>query len=531
MSLRLRLGLSFALVAITTSLVMVASMPVVIRYGFDPVLPPETATPTLTLASPAGSPVVSPSPQDPGATATASSRAPATTPANGGNAGSPPPGPGASVQAPGSPAVSAPPTTASPSPRRSPDRTPGPTSSPARNGQPTDQPGGTGGPGGNGNGGSSGVSGPIGSGAPASGKPGAGPDQSAGPAAGVSGELGLARLAVSITGQPADHGIAADPTASASASGDPSRAAWVEVERRTSNILVVVAVLSAVLSIAIGLVLAEALIRPLRALGRDASVIAGGDLGHRSRASTRHDEIGELARSFDSMAAALQASDESRRRFLQDAAHELGTPVTSIQTTASAIIDGVYEPERRHLETIRDEARLLGRIVDDLRTIALAEGGRLPMSAEDVDLATLAESTAGAFAAKAAEGRRAVTVDADGPAVARGDRDRLRQVLGALVDNALRHVPEGGLVTIRPSALDGRVSVEVLDDGPGLGEHPERLFDRFYRADAPPDRTTGHAGLGLAIVRALVEAQGGSVSAANREGGGALFRVELPAGA
>jgi signal transduction histidine kinase len=288
-------------------------------------------------------------------------------------------------------------------------------------------------------------------------------------------------------------------------------------------------VLSGVAAIAIGLILAEAVIRPLRELGRDAAAIASGDLSRRSRASNRRDEIGELGRSFDTMAEALQQADDSRRRFLQDAAHELGTPVTAIQTTASALLDGVYEPEPRHLETIRDEARLLGRIVDDLRTIALAEVGKLPMSIEDVDLAAVAASTADAFAARAAQLRRVLVVDASGPALTRGDPDRLRQVLGALVDNALRHAPEDGQIRIRPSASDRWVAVEVADDGPGLGEHPERLFDRFFRADAGTDRTAGHAGLGLAIVRALVEAQGGRVTAANRPGGGASFRVELRA--
>jgi signal transduction histidine kinase len=325
--------------------------------------------------------------------------------------------------------------------------------------------------------------------------------------------------------------VAADvtPTAGASPTTDPANPAWVEVERRTSAILVVVAVLSAVVAIAVGLILAEALIRPLRDLGRDAAAIAAGDLGRHSRVSGRRDEIGELGRSFDTMASALAESDAARRRFLQDAAHELGTPVTAIQTTASAILDGVYEPERRHLETIRDEARLLGRIVDDLRTIALAEVGKLPMAIATVDLAEAARSTAGAFAAAAAEGGRTIAVEGEGPAMTRGDPDRLRQVLGALVDNALRHVPEHGAVRIRTSVSGATVRVEVEDDGPGLGDHPERLFERFYRAGAAVDRTSGHAGLGLAIVRALVEAQGGRVTARNRAEGGAAFRVELPA--
>ncbi len=290
-----------------------------------------------------------------------------------------------------------------------------------------------------------------------------------------------------------------------------------------------VAAISAVLAIAIGLVLAEALIRPLRDLGRTASAIAGGDLERRTGIGTRRDEIGELARAFDSMAESLQQADVSRRGFLQDAAHELGTPVTAIRTTASAILDGAYELDRRHIETIQDEARLLSRIVDDLRTIALAEVRELPLQRIDVDVAEAAASTVDALAASAALNGQRLLAEATGPAVVTGDPDRIRQVLAALVDNAIRHVPEGGEVRIRTTTVAGWVRVDVEDDGPGLGDSADRVFDRFYRADARQDRGIGHSGLGLAIVRALVEAHDGRVSAASRPEGGAVFRVELPA--
>jgi two-component system sensor histidine kinase BaeS len=355
---------------------------------------------------------------------------------------------------------------------------------------------------------------------------GNGPGGSPAPGVGAPVALAVARLSAPPDATALADG-SGDPTASTAAG--PGELAWVEVERRTSNILLLVAVLSAVVAIAIGLILAEALIRPLRDLGRAAAAIAGGDLARRSGVGERGDEIGDLGRSFDTMAAALEQADESRRRFLQDAAHELGTPVTAIQTTASAILDGVYEPERRHLETIRDEARLLARIVDDLRTIALAEVGQLPMAIGEMDVAALAVSTADAFGAAAATGGRTILIIGPESAWASGDPDRMRQVLAALVDNALRHVPSGGRVWIRTAATGAQVVVEVEDDGPGLGEHADLVFERVDRAGAPPDRTAGHAGLGLAIVRALVAAQGGRVSARNRAEGGAAFRIELPA--
>ena len=529
MSLRLRLGLSFALVAMTTSLVMVLAMPVVIRYGFEPVLPAPTPLPGTT-ADPNASVDASAS-DGPGSAGTTTPGAATRGPSAGPNTEPSPPGPngpGSSTPTPTSPPSGSPP----PPPTASPGQPGGPSAQPSHS--PSPQPSGSaiqsgrpsapGGPGGTGG---RATQSPAANGvSTASGQPAAG--QGGSIRAGAPAVLAAARLHAE--GSPAPDADASPGQPSASASGDPVNLAWVEVERRTSTILVVVAVLSGILSIAIGLILAEALIRPLRVLGRAASALAGGDLARRSGVGDRRDEIGELGRSFDTMAEALEQADASRRRFLQDAAHELGTPVTAIQTTVSAILDGVYEPERQHLETIRDEARLLGRIVSDLRTIALAEVRQLPIQAIDVDVAKAAASTADAFAAAAAVGGRRVVAEGTGPVMAIGDPDRIRQVLAALVDNALRHVPDGGEVRIRVTLDAGRVLAQILDDGPGLGDHADRVFDRFYRADAAPDRTAGHAGLGLAIVRALVEAQGGRVSAANRPEGGAVFRVELPAG-
>lgn len=528
MSLRLRLGLSFALVAVTTALVMVAATPAVIRYGFEPVRPAPTDPPSGSGGPPDGSPA-------PGTEAS-----PSSSPAPGSGSGSPDgdpaptptrgdPSPAGSSAAPGpsgaDTGTAAPPTA---TPRPTPRPSPGPAASPLQSGRPTatSSPSATGGP--------PETGGPSGSGGPPStpratkSPGGAGPGGTSPPGDARSADTAAAYAVARVPMQTAWPGEGGgDPAASPS--GVPGELAWVEVERRTSNLLLLVAALSAVVAIAIGLILAEALIRPLRDLGKAASAIAGGDLARRSGVSGRHDEIGDLGRSFDTMAAALQQSDESRRRFLQDAAHELGTPVTAIHTTASAILDGVYQPERRHLETIRDEARLLARIVDDLRTIALAEVRQLPMVIGEVDLAALATSTADAFAAAAAAEGRQIVVTGAGPAVAAGDADRLRQVLAALADNALRHVPAGGRVWIRTAVAGSRVVVDVEDDGPGLGDPADRVFERFFRADAPPDRAAGHAGLGLAIVRALVEAQDGRVSARNRAEGGASFRVELPA--
>jgi len=306
-----------------------------------------------------------------------------------------------------------------------------------------------------------------------------------------------------------------------------------QAQQEATVTIVLVAIAAAALASLLGIVVARRIARPLVRLEHAAAAVAAGKLTVRSGLGERGDEIGSLGRSFDAMAADLERGEASRRRFFQDAAHEMKTPLAVIEATAAAVMDGVYDHDDRHLRTIREQARLLGRVVDDLRTISLAEAGVLPLSRVEFDLAELGPRAASAFAAQA--GRRTVHLDAvaaDGPPlVVRADRDRLAQVVAAFVDNAVRHAPHAGTVAIRslPSATAGRARLEVLDDGPGLGtDDLGHVFDRFYQADPARDRGARTSGLGLAIARAIVEAHGGVIGAANRPDGGAVFWFELP---
>jgi two-component system sensor histidine kinase BaeS len=288
----------------------------------------------------------------------------------------------------------------------------------------------------------------------------------------------------------------------------------------------------------LGLLAAGRLVRPLTRLEEAAGAVARGDLGKRSGLADRSDEFGQLGRTFDSMAGELQLADETRRRFLQDAAHELKTPLAVIDATSSAILDGVYTPERRHLETIRDQSRVLARIVDDLRTISLAEGGHLPLDRRPQDVRHVLGSVAAGFEARAAATSVKLSVEARDGIIVEADPDRLRQMLGALIDNALRHTPEGGQVRLvapvsmapaRAGASGQVVRLTVEDTGPGIPEEAlPRIFERFYQADPSRSRGIGTSGLGLSIVRALAEAHGGRVGAENRVEGGALLWIELP---
>lgn len=310
------------------------------------------------------------------------------------------------------------------------------------------------------------------------------------------------------------------------------RLRWVEFERATSATLILVAVLAVLVASLLGFLLADRVLKPLRRLGEAAAAVAGGDLARRSGLGARHDEVGELGRSFDTMASALQASDEQRRRFLQDIVHELRTPLTVIDATSSAMLDGIYPVAPDHVATIREQAHLLARIVDDLRTLNLAEVGKLPLTLETVDGKELLEATAAAFEARAAAGIQRLLVHAEPACRVRGDPDRLRQVLAALVDNAIRHTPAGGEVRLRTRRVATGFRFEVEDTGPGVSpDDLPRVFDRFYEADPARDRAVGHSGLGLAIVKALVEAHGGRVGVENVPGAGACFWFEFPPGA
>lgn len=273
---------------------------------------------------------------------------------------------------------------------------------------------------------------------------------------------------------------------------------------------------------------------PLQRLEVTAAAVARGDLAARSGLSAREDEIGSLGRSFDAMAADLERNDASRRRFFQDAAHEMKTPLAVIEATAAAVMDGVYEHGDRHLETIRSQARLLGRVVDDLRTISLAEAGALPLTLESVPLGVVLPSIVTAFTARAdaANVTLSAGLAAGVPLVVTADRGRLAQAIAALVDNAIRFAPSGSRVLLRggPSPRSSSLArVEVLDDGPGVpAQDLAHVFDRFYQADASRDRGSGTSGLGLAITRAIVEALGGSTGVENPAEGGARFWIDLP---
>ena len=266
---------------------------------------------------------------------------------------------------------------------------------------------------------------------------------------------------------------------------------------------------------------------PIDELIAAADRIAQGDYAVRVK-EQGPPEVRSLGRVFNGMARRLKDIDEQRRNLLADITHELRTPITVIQGNIEGVLDGVYAADEAHLKSILEEIQRLSHLVDDLRTLALAESGALQLEKEPTDLAVLVGETVAGLRAQADEA--GVSLETDLPADAAlvtVDPERLRQVLTNLLMNALRHTLAGGRICVRFEVVqpdEARISVEDT----GIGIRPEDLpyiFDRFYKSKD----STG-MGLGLAIARNLVQAHGGSIQASSQPGKGAVFTITLPAG-
>ncbi len=231
-----------------------------------------------------------------------------------------------------------------------------------------------------------------------------------------------------------------------------------------------------------------------------------------------------VARAFNDMAQRLEAQEQQRRALMAEIAHELRTPLSVIQGRIEGMLDGVYAHDAAQLEPLLDETRVLTRLVEDLRTLAIAESGTLTIEREPTDVGMLARDAVAAVANEAAARGVAIEVQEAGPATAAVDPVRLRQVLVNLLTNAVRHGREHGHAIVRVSRDDAALHVDVSDDGPGLtADEAAHVFDRFYRG-----KGSRGSGLGLTIARTLVRAHGGDISVASGSDGGTTFAVTIP---
>jgi signal transduction histidine kinase len=303
-------------------------------------------------------------------------------------------------------------------------------------------------------------------------------------------------------------------------------------------------------SLLLALVLAYTLIRPVRELTMAAELLGQGDLSQRVRISG-DDDLATLGKTFNHMAGALQKVAENRRAMTADIAHELRNPLAVQLANLEALQDGLYPLTPLSLAPILEQNHLLTRLVDDLRTLALADSGELKLERIPTDLPALVTRVVERFKAQATVrqiGIRIMGVGMQGDsgggvpggmqAEAHGnhpgwevmvDPMRVEQILNNLLSNALRYTTEGGKIDIGLSRAPDAIQLTVHDNGPGIPVKAlPYVFERFYRADRSRSRAEGGAGLGLAIARHLAEAHGGSLSAANDPDGGALFTLSFP---
>ena len=255
--------------------------------------------------------------------------------------------------------------------------------------------------------------------------------------------------------------------------------------------------------------------------GRHSARVADPGLG---------EEFTTLAEAINSLASRLETSETARRQMLSDLAHEMRTPLATIDAHLEAVEDGVRPLDASTLEVIGTSTSRLRRLAEDIAAVSRAEEGRLTIDRVVVPAADVARSAAAAALDRYEAQGVSLHVDSTGDPLVRVDPDRIGQVLGNLLDNALRHTPEGGTVSLTCRARDGGVEYVVSDSGSGIGpEHLDHLFDRFYRADTARDRLHGGSGIGLSIAKALVEAHGGSIGAESAgPGHGSTFWVRLP---
>jgi signal transduction histidine kinase len=288
--------------------------------------------------------------------------------------------------------------------------------------------------------------------------------------------------------------------------------------------------ISGALGLAVSLALAYTLLRPVHALTFAAQKLAEGDLSQRVDVHG-DDELATLGHTFNQMADSLQQAEETRRAMTADIAHELRTPLAVQRANLEALQDGVYPLTADNLAPVIEQNHLLTRLVDDLRTLALADAGQIELERIPTDLASLVGKVVERFQPQAVTQQVKLVIIPPLTPLPEVLLDplRLEQILTNLLSNALRYTPAGGNVELALASAPTTVLVRVHDSGPGIP--PESLpyiFGRFYRVDKSRTRLEGGSGLGLAIARQLARAHGGDLTVANHPSGGAVFTLILP---
>lgn len=339
----------------------------------------------------------------------------------------------------------------------------------------------------------------------------------------ASAAVGLAILAVGVAVVGAD--IFTGLMVEAGDSADHARAMY---DRSVTTVVAAAAVVAALASVLLAVLLARMLARPLAQVGRAARQIAEGDYAARVPRDGP-EELASLADSFNQMAASLERQEQMRRDFIANAAHELRTPLTNLQGYLEALRDGVIQADRATYESLWEEAERLVRLSRSLDSLAEGDAAASPSAIESIDLAVAVRGAIELAQPTLERAGLTVSTEIPGELPARANPDHLAQVLANLISNAARYSSRGGTVTVRAERRPGDLLVSIVNTGEGIPpDDLERVFERFYRVEKSRDRARGGAGIGLAIVKQLVEAGGGRVGAESRDGR-TRFWFSLPA--
>ena len=280
----------------------------------------------------------------------------------------------------------------------------------------------------------------------------------------------------------------------------------------------------------VSLPLARRLVRPIKVMAAATHDIASGKYATRIPAEPK-DELGQLARDFNAMALALEKNEKERRQWVADISHELRTPLAVLRGEIEALLDGIRAVTPDTVRSLHAEILRLSRLVEDLYQLSLSDIGALTYRKENLDVVEVLEDSVESYRAEFA--RKGIVLTADipgaGEAVVFADRERLTQLFANLFENSLRYTDAGGTLAVGLSLGEGHVVIELQDSAPGVAEKElGRLFERLYRVEGSRSRTTGGAGLGLAICKNIVEAHEGNISAHQSPLGGVLIRITFP---
>lgn len=302
----------------------------------------------------------------------------------------------------------------------------------------------------------------------------------------------------------------------------------VEFREKSYQAMFFAAAIAIVLALCIGFLFARNLVRPINRMTTTAKAIKEGDMSARTN-MRGDDEISRLGETFDEMAESVEKDRELERRLTTDVAHELRTPLMAIQSTVEAMVDGVFVADTERLETVNSEVQRLSRLVDALLKLARLENRSTPMKEEVVDVGSLIAGIISTHDAFVADSGLSLEFQAQPNVYVYGDADMIRQATANLISNAVRYTPEGGHILVTVKKGDIMASIAVKDTGIGLSpEEAKMVFSRFWRADAGRNRESGGLGVGLAVVKEIVDRHGGWVHVEGRPNEGATFTIYIP---